>query len=192
MESDCDCAVRKSSNIVAVQNIRTTGTKLSSTEYSNVKAAADTFLAAPKEGELPKPDTIINSLPNADVMVTDIYELGGSAPNPLYFQFRHTPQFAAAQFCQIDTVKAATAFRSTCDTSSAAAANNKVLIMEKDLGSLRQPPIFLFLGAGTLLGLFLLALHWREKDLKEAKPDNEEPTPSDDETPAPTEELVEA
>ena len=161
----------KDSKIEAVRTIEQEGTKLSSTEFANVKAAADTVLAPADPNAhdaAPKPEAVADDLPSVDVLVTEIFEVGGSQPNPLNFEFTHTPQFAAAHFCQIDKVKAETAFRNTCDTSEDAQANAGILILEKDLGSLRQPPLFLFLGSSALFILFLLALHWREKDQREA------------------------
>ena len=136
-----------------------------------MKAAADTLLAAPKEGEVAaeKPESIANDLPKSTVIVTDIYEVGGSEPNPLHFEFTHTPKYAAAYYCQLDKEKFDTAFRSTCDTSQEAKGNAKVLLLEKDLGSLRQPPLFLFLGSSVLFVIFLLSMHWREKDANTSK-----------------------
>lgn len=183
-----------SSDIKAVKTIQKEGVKLTSTEYANVKAAADTFLAVPKEGEVvEKPETIAEDLPKADVIVTNIYEVGGSAPNVLHFQVHHTPQYAAVEYCQLDKVKSETAFRSTCDVSADAQVNHKFLILEKDLGSLRQPPLFLFLGSGTLFIMFLLSLHWRERDAREAKKLEEESSDSaDDDSASEPEELVDA
>ena len=160
----------KKSEIKEVKTIETKGIKLTSTEYANVKAAADTFLAVPAEGaEVEQPEAIAEDLPGADVIVTNIYEVGGSQPNPLHFEITHTPQYAAAEYCQLDKEKSETAFRSTCDLSEGAEENHKFLILEKDLGSLRQPPLFLFLGSAVLLGMFLMALHWRERDERAKK-----------------------
>lgn len=184
----------KSANVKDVQTIEEKGTKLSGTEYANVKAAADTLLAAPAEGStVEKPAAIADDLPTSDVIVTQIYEVGGSKPNPLHFEVRHTPEYAAASYCQLDKVKSQTAFRSTCDTSEGAAANSKVLILEKDLGSLRQPPLFLFLGSATLFGLFLLSMHWREKDLNAKKESDSKDVESNGEDEEPSDkELVDA
>lgn len=184
----------KSSNVEAVQTIREKGEKLSSTEFANVKAAADTILAVSAAGsEVEKPESVADDLPTSAVLVQSIYSIGGSNPNPLHFEFSHTPQYAAVEFCQLDEGKAATAFRNTCDTSEEAAANSKVLILEKDLGSLRQPPMFLFLGSSVMFIIFLLALHWRDNDLREAKQgsgDEDSPTPENAEEK--DEEMVEA
>ena len=173
----------KSSNVEEVKNIETEGVKLSSTEFANVKSAADTVLAPAAEGEEhSKPEAIVDDLPAVDVIVTDIYQIGGSEPNPLHFEFRHTPLFAAAKFCQLDREKAETAFRNTCDTSPEAKANSGVLILEKDLGSLRQPPLFLFFGSAVLFVLFLLALRWRDQDLKQENYNESEEQDSDGES----------
>ena len=173
----------QSSNIEEVQTIREKGVKLSATEFANVKAAADTILAPAVDdghGGGGKPESVADDLPSVDVIVTEIYEVGGSSPNPLFFEFTHTPQFAAASFCQLDVEKAEIAFRSTCDTSEAAQANAGILILAKDLGSLRQPPMFLCLGSSTLFIIFLLALHWRDKD-ERVKQEHEEVAPEDEE-----------
>lgn len=181
----------KSANVKEVQTIRENGTKLSATEFANVKASADTFLAAPTAGtEVEKPESIAEDLPSVDVLVTEIYEIGGSKPNPLHFEFRHTPQYAAASYCQLDKIKSQTAFRSTCDTSPGAAVNSKILILEKDLGSLRQPPLFLFLGSSVLLVIFLLSLHWREKDQIEKKKNDDDGAFDGKDSKDPAEELV--
>lgn len=183
----------KSANVKEVQTIRENGAKLSATEFANVKAAADTFLAAPAEGtEVEKPESIADDLPTVDVIVTEIYEVGGSEPNPLHFEFRHTPQYAAASYCQLDKVKSQTAFRSTCDTSAGAAVNSKILILEKDLGSLRQPPLFLFLGSSVLMSIFLLSLHWREKDQIEKKETDGDASSNGDDAQDSERELVDA
>ncbi len=185
----------KDSDIDAVKTIQVKGVKLTSTEYANVKAAADTFLAVPAEGsEVEQPEAIAEDLPKADVIVTNIFEVGGSTPNPLHFEFRHTPQFAVAEYCQLDAEKSESAFRSTCDTSEGAEENHRFLILEKDLGSLRQPPLFLFLGAGTLCAIFVLALYWRERDLREAKKlaEQESDASTDDEPKEDSDELVDA
>lgn len=187
----------KSSDIDAVKTIEVKGVKLTSTEYANVKAAADTFLAVPAEGaEVTTPESIADDLPSSDVIVTNIFEVGGSTPNPLHFELRHTPQYAAAEYCQLDKEKSESAFRSTCDTSAEAEVNNRFLILEKDLGSLRQPPLFLFLGSSLLCAMFVLALHWRERDIREAKKlaesENETDEPTDDDPTENKDERVDA
>jgi hypothetical protein len=50
------------------------------------------------------------------------------------------------------------------------APNSKqVLVLRKNLGSLRVPPFVAFLAFTMMFALSLLGLHWRERDLQEAK-----------------------
>ena len=44
----------------------------------------------------------------------------------------------------------------------------QLLVLRRDLGSLRVPPFVAFIAFSLLFGLTLLALHWRERDLQEA------------------------
>lgn len=163
----------KSSNTKEVQDIMEKGEKLTGTDFANVKAAADTLLAPAAEG-VEKPESIAAQIPSKAVIVTDIYSIGGSNPNPLHMEFTHKAHYAVAIFCPLDEVKAETAFRNTCEPAEAGTTNTKVLILEKDLGTLRQPPVFLFIGSLLTLIIFLLALHWREKDKKSKEEENVE------------------
>lgn len=171
----------RSSNTKEVQNIRAEGTKLTGTDFANIKAAADTILAPAVEG-VEKPEAIAADVPSKAVIVEEIYSIGGSNPNPLHMEFTHKPLYAVAVFCPLDEIKAKTAFRNTCEVSADGTSNKKVLILEKDLGSLRQPPVFLFFGSLLTCIIFLLSLHWRENDkksgaiLSEAEGSEEEPT----------------
>jgi hypothetical protein len=38
------------------------------------------------------------------------------------------------------------------------------VVLTRDLGQLRLPPILAFISSGVLFGLGLLGLHWRERD----------------------------
>ena len=153
----------KSANTVEIQNIEVDGVKLNGTDFANVKAAADTVLAPAVEGE-EKPESISADLPSGPVVVTEIYSIGGSKTNPLHFEFKHKPQYAVAVYCPLDEVKSKTAFRNTCEMPEDGSSNTKVLVLEKDLGSLRQPPVFLFFGSLILCIMFLLNLYWRDND----------------------------
>ncbi|MBP9115065.1 MAG: hypothetical protein KBF89_01820 [Acidimicrobiia bacterium] len=155
----------KSSKTIAVQDIENSGTKITGAEYANIKAAADTILAPALEGT-EKPESIAADLPSKPIVVTDIYRIGGSTANPLHLEFKHKPLYAVAIYCPLDEIKSKTAFRNTCETPLDGKTNTKVLVLEKDLGSLRQPPTFLFLGSFILCIIFLLNLHWREQDTK--------------------------
>ena len=48
-----------------------------------------------------------------------------------------------------------------------APGERQLLVLERDLGSLRVPPFVAFIAFSLLFGLTLLSLHWRERDLQE-------------------------
>jgi hypothetical protein len=100
------------------------------------------------------------------------YEQGGSKPNPLNFEFTHKPLFAVAQFCEVeppDPIKypfgVAPPKNPACLDGS---TKSGWMILERDLGSLRVPPMVAFFAFLVLFILGLLALHWRERDEQEA------------------------
>lgn len=164
---------------VEVRDIEETGRKVGAVEAANVKAAADENLvqveALPSEGQ--KAQAIANAQKFAEFedvtqyKVLATFETGGSKPNPLDFELTHTPLYAVVQFCQVvepDPLKypfGVTPPEPTCDDNADKAG---FLVLERDLGSLRVPPLVAFISSVLLFGLGLLALHWRERDEQEA------------------------
>jgi hypothetical protein len=71
--------------------------------------------------------------------------------------------------CKTDPNLAATEvpFGAKPPTPKCADSSRQLLVLERDLGSLRVPPFVALLAFGTLFGLCLLGLHWRERDLQE-------------------------
>ena len=45
--------------------------------------------------------------------------------------------------------------------------DRQLLVLQRDLGSLRVPPFVALIAFSLLFGLTLLCLHWRERDLQE-------------------------
>lgn len=164
---------------VEVRDIQENGRKVGAVEAANVKAAADENLvkveALPSEGQ--KAQDIANAQKFAEFdnvtqyKVIATYETGGSKPNPLDFELTHTPLYAVVHFCQVvvpDPLKypfGVTPPAPECDDDADAAG---FLVLERDLGSLRVPPLVAFIASVLLFGLGLLALHWRERDEQEA------------------------
>ena len=163
-----------------VRDIEETGHKVNAVEAANVKAAADENLiqveALPSEGQ--KAEQIANAQKYArfptvtDYKAVATYETGGGKPNPLDFELTHSPLYAVVQFCAVEPVDplehpfGTTPPEPVCDTSSNA---NGFLVLERDLGSLRVPPIVAWISSILLFGLGLLSLHWWERDEKRAK-----------------------
>jgi hypothetical protein len=179
-----------------VRDIQTEGRKVDTIEASNVKASADENLIAvealPSEAQVTQ-QAFARFQAVTEYQVLNTYEIGGSNPNPLDLEVTHTPKFAVIEFCEV------------IDTSTLVDENGEPLVpfgvappppeckvgsdksgfivLKRDLGSLRVPPIVAWISSILLFGLGLLLLHWREKDERAAKKQAE--ATADDTTPVP-------
>ena len=181
VEITSDIANAKTTAVRAVQNT----SPVAATEFANLKAAVDEALVAKKqEGKvLPKPlDPIVTDwLKTSGYSIAEAtdylqpkladgaffaFEVGGGKPNPLQFKFTHAPLYAVVGICPVDKVKAkAEPPVSACDTS-ATAPPVQYIVLERDLGSLRVPPVVAFTVSVLMFGAFLLFLYWWETDRK--------------------------
>ena len=162
------------STIAEVRNIEEDGTKVSTIEAANVKAAVD-------EGLITKVSNAVETFTPEDnkfalydavtqYLVLSTFEVGGSKPSWLDFQFTHSPRYAVVQFCGTDqtpivfgTVPPAP----ECAPDGATEAeHNGFVVLEYNLGDVRFPPIVAFTSSVILFALGLLSLHWYEKDRK--------------------------
>jgi hypothetical protein len=168
-------------NVAEVRNIKQTGHKVDAIEQANVKAAVDAALVT-------KVDTAIQKFTPEDnkyalyedvtkYLVTSTFEVGGSKPSWLDFQFRHTPRYAVVKFCGAaantqpfgvapDTPSCAAPGAIDPATGNDLSAHNGYVILEFNLGDVKFPPIVAFASAALLFSLGLLMLHWYEKDRK--------------------------
>ncbi len=143
------------------------GEKVSATEASNVKAAVDEALVSeePTAAEPEPPQKKFAQFSEVTEYLTgDTYEVGGGNPNPLDFEFTHPPHVAAVEYCEVIDVEPEFGLpppEPQCDPQS---DKQGFIILERDLGSLRVPPMVAFFMFSVLFGLGLLSLHWREKD----------------------------
>jgi hypothetical protein len=171
------------SKIPAVRDIRENGKLEDATEQSNIKAAVDTLVVTPElnpNEEEVAATTKYQIYENAQAyIVTDYFETGGgdifsqfdfevNGQFPLVHISLHTPKYAVVDICAADTEAAVVPFGEpppdpVCDESEP----TQTLILEKDLGSVRVPPVVAVLGSSILFALCLLSLHWRERDLQE-------------------------
>jgi hypothetical protein len=155
-----------------VRNITTSGHKVDVVEAANVKAAADENLiqvqALPSAPQVAQ-QAFARFQAVTDYKVLNTYELGGSKPNPLSFELSHTPLFAVVEFCKVVTPEYPFGTAPPPAKCTSNPADRGFLVLKRDLGSLRVPPIVAWVSAVLLFGLGLLALHWREKDEKAAK-----------------------
>jgi hypothetical protein len=152
-----------------VRNIETEGRVVSAVEAANVKAAADEELiqvqAIPSEGQVAQ-QAFARFQAVTNYQVLNTYEIGGSDPNPLDFELTHTPLFAVVEFCEVVDPTTTVPFGVAPPEPECIEGSDQsgFLVLSRDLGSLRVPPIVAFVASVLLFGLGLLALHWREKD----------------------------
>ncbi|MCU1449418.1 MAG: hypothetical protein JWP02_1588 [Acidimicrobiales bacterium] len=129
------------------------------------------------------PDPIAFAAPT-EYQVVNVYETGGARPDFFQGKFTHTPKYAVAELCPVDTQRA-TAFgqrkpQAICDLNQP----NFTVVVERDLGSVRVPPMIVFIVSSLLFLLSLLSLHWYEKDrnaaalARSAAPKQPAPTPT--------------
>jgi hypothetical protein len=158
--------------------------KVDTIEAANVKAAVDERLVTVQPTAILKPTPEDNKFAKfekvTDYQAVNTYEIGGSDPEFLDFQITHKPLFAVVEVCAVTPVQVPFGVpppKPQCDPTS---DKNGFMILERDLGQLRLPPILAFICSSVLFGLGLLGLHWRERDEQEAAKQREA-----NETPAP-------
>jgi hypothetical protein len=156
------------------RDITRAGHKVNPIEAANVKAAADENLIAvqalPGEAQVSQ-QAFARFQAVTEYKVLNTYEIGGSHPNPLNFELTHTPLFAVVEFCKVVDTSQTTPF-GTAPPPPRCTSNpddRGFLVLQRDLGSLRVPPIVAWVSSVLLFGLGLLALHWREKDERASK-----------------------
>ena len=163
-----------------IRKVEEEGRVVGKTKAADVKAAVDEALVTKEEIPAEEPlEADANKVARFaevteyKVLEKRTFELGGSNPNPLDFELTHEPLFAVAEFCELAPLDpdefpfgVAPPKDPPCDEDSEL---NGFIVLERDLGSVRVPPMVAF-GASTLLFIVgLLALHWRERDEQEAE-----------------------
>jgi hypothetical protein len=176
------------SNIDAIRDIDQSGSKASDTEATNLKPAVDFNLIVNKNEQTGEILSGANGKFAEYTAATDYLVVknqitgGGSLFSQVNVDFGggfpwvhvslHKPLYAAVTVCKVADEYApdqvpfgAKPPTPKCSTTEP----QQILVLEKDLGSLRVPPFVGFLAFSLLFGLSLLALHWRERDLQEAE-----------------------
>ena len=173
------------SKIAAVQRVNKEGHPADASAITNLKAAVDTNLIITKDeltGE------ILSGAEGKYAIYTDatgyiVQKNQLTGGGEIFSQFDastgggfpwvhvslHKPLYGVITLCETDPSLSATEvpFGEKPPVPKCADANRQVLVLERDLGSLRVPPFVTFLASVILFGLSLLALHWRERDLQE-------------------------
>jgi hypothetical protein len=156
------------SKIEAARTIEKQGVEVDAVEAANVKAAVDEALVTKVENAAEPLEEGANEFARfgevTEYLTETTYEVGGSNPEFLNFEFTHQPEYSVVQFCEVEEQEVEFGRpppEPECDPTS---DQNGFVVLERNLGSLRLPPIVAFISSILLFGLGLLALHWREKD----------------------------
>ena len=152
------------------RDITRKGTKATTEQAADVKAAVDgalvTKIATAVQPLEPGVNKFAEFADTTKYQVVKTYEIGGSHPNFFDWELTHKPRFAVAEFCPIVTSDdlheqfGLPPPKPQCFPGKA----HKFIIFERDLGSVRLPPVVTFFAVLILFGLGLLGLHWREQD----------------------------
>ena len=143
--------------------------KVDAVEAANVKAAVDEALVTKVENPAEPLEEGDNEFARFDVvtnyLVQDTYEVGGSDPEFLNFEFTHQPRVRGRRSSARRRRRRSTFGRPPPEAECIAGSDKQRLRRARaEPGSLRLPPIVAFISSILLFGLGLLALHWREKD----------------------------
>ncbi len=172
-----------------VRDIFTAGRKLGPTDATNVKAEADQLLVIPQgEGgeEAPPPGPYAKFQGTADYLQVAAYETGGGGrfqadfdgSFPFLHLSFHEPKYAVSVICPVESVEVP--FGEAPPTPECDATKPRTnLVMIRDLGSVRVPPLVVLIASSILFGLSLLSLHWRELDERELAEAKSAPVPAE-------------
>lgn len=161
----------------AVRDIFTEGRKLSATDATNVKAEADQLLVIPQaEGgeKAPPPGPYAKFQATTDYLQVAAYETGGGGrfhaefdgSFPFLHLSFHEPKHAVSVICPVKEVDVP--FGEAPPAPECDPAQPRInLVMIRDLGSVRVPPLVVLIASSILFALTLLSLHWRELDMRE-------------------------
>ncbi len=173
------------SKIPAVQKINTEGRAASEADVTNLKASVDTNLIINKneltgENLAGAGGKFAIYTDATGYLVTKNQVTGGGE---IFSQFKvslgdgfpwvhvslHDPLYAVITTCKTDPALSVkeVPFGAKPPAPQCADDTRQIIVLERDLGSLRVPPFVAFLASGLLLGLCLLCLQWRERDLQD-------------------------
>lgn len=154
------------SSIDAVRTIRDDGEQVGEADFANIRPAVDAALVTPSGEAEAEPSEFAFTGDAADIILLESWTTGGDAR----FVFWHEPLYQTVTFCQDDTSDDPdpSSLEVEPEPQCDPAAGNRIIVFERDLGSLRQPPFLFLVAFGILFALSLLGLYWREKDQREA------------------------
>ena len=167
-----DTAAAKTSE---VRNVEDVGRSVGDAQAADIKAAVDARLVVQQEIPAGEPlaadaNEFAKFQEVTEYKVQQTFEIGGSEPNPLDLEITHEPLYAVVQFCELEDLSLPFYVAPPNDPPcSEDTANSGFMVLERDLGSVRVPPLVAFGASSILFVLGLLFLHWRERDEQEAE-----------------------
>ena len=164
------------SKVEEIRKIEDEGTTVPAIEAANVKAAVDEALVTKVDNAVEKFTPEDNQFAIYDSVTqyqaTNTWEIGGSKPSFLDFQFTHTPKYSVVEFCgnapNTQPFGVAPDVPKCAAPGTPEAKNNGYVVLEYNLGDVRQPPIVAFFSSVILFAISLLMFNWYEKDRKKA------------------------
>jgi hypothetical protein len=148
------------------RNITEEGVPLDAAEQGEIKATVDAAVTA-AEGEF---QLFTNA---TDYVVVNAERIGGGHES----FFRHRPLYSVMQIQgakKVDPLPGAAPPPPAADPAKPA----KYLVLVRDLGALRQPPLIMSIAFGILFALSLYVLHTTERAEQKAKTAGLEPAPA--------------
>ena len=168
----------KDARIENVRQIGEKGTKLSEAEQGEIKASVDAAVTAENS-----PYLLYSEV--SEYIVVGAERIGGGKTGPL--GLKHKPLHAVMTIQ--DTKKAEPVPGQPPPPPEAdPAAKPHTVVLERDLGALRQPPLFMTLGFGIIFVISLVVMHngERARQLEERKGQLEPVSKQESPEPAPT------
>lgn len=147
----------------AVRGIERTGEEVDDVGTNEIRAAVDSILVEAEGATEEDAGLARFSQSNEYVQVGPTLEVGGGR-NGL---FKHHPLYAAMTVQKAST-KVNVIGEEEPTTDPDPSGKHYSVILVRDLGSLRLPPLVALAGSLAFFALSLLALHWHEQDALEA------------------------
>jgi hypothetical protein len=153
------------SKIPEVREIETKGKPLDQAAQGEIKAAVDAALTAENGPH--------QEFSKATDYVVDAAEETGGGSKGL---FGHKPQYAVMKIQGVKSVEALPG-EAPPPPKADPAKPAKYVVLERDLGALRQPPLLMSIAFGILFAICLALLHSQERDQQSKGKGELEPTP---------------
>jgi hypothetical protein len=154
------------SKVQAVHDIANTGAPLNDQNLATIRPSIDAALVVPnpalggntKAGPLAHFSSSLLYLTGSEYKLSSYVQGGGTR-----LVFWHHPKYAVIEYCIAEQVSVPFGEKPPpprCDPLQP----HKFVVLELDLGTLRQPPFFFFIAFLVLFLLSLRGLHWYELD----------------------------